>query len=149
MSNATRDPSEIDRYHFGRLRDEIGYEANLIVQRTSWFVTAQAFFFGGLATGLDRTDGVRFALTNSVYFPLIPWLAIAVSALTLVSVLAAIASAQRSRSALLNLISQLDGFDDFVGRSRTWIRIAGMATSIALPLIFILAWGWMLATSGP
>jgi hypothetical protein len=134
-----------EKYHFDRLRSEISYEANLIVQRTSWFVTAQAFFFGSLATGLDRTTGVPFALVHSVYFPLIPILALAVSALILLSVWAAIVSANDTRKSLEVFLGDNPEFKDFVKRKSGWVISTGLASTALIPVLFVAAWLYVLS----
>lgn len=137
-------PSDSEKYHFDRLRAEISYEANLIVQRTSWFVTAQAFFFGSLGIGLDRSPDVKLSLIHSVYYPLIPILALAVSIFIMLSVWAAIVSANDTRYSLTSFLDNHPEFRDFTKRRSRWVISTGLASTAAIPILFIVAWLYVL-----
>jgi hypothetical protein len=124
---------------FELLRNELTYEANLIANRTSWFVAAQAFFFTALASALDRTPGVPFTFKNSLLFPLIPWVSLIVCVVIFISVLAAISSANKTRERIKGLTTSPPHVSEIFPRSKLVI-IAGLLPSLILPLIFAICW---------
>jgi hypothetical protein len=66
------------------IRSQIEHEDNLINQRLSWFVAAQAFLFSAYAILLNAAPQVRlegFATQQEILFFLIPLVAIGVSIL--------------------------------------------------------------------
>jgi hypothetical protein len=66
------------------IRSQIEHEDNLINQRLSWFVAAQAFLFSAYAILLNAPSQVRlqsFATQQEILFFLIPLVAIGVSIL--------------------------------------------------------------------
>jgi hypothetical protein len=74
------------------IRSQIEHEDNLINQRLSWFVAAQAFLFSAYAILLNAPSQVRlqsFATQQEILFFLIPLVAIGVSILIYVTVIAA------------------------------------------------------------
>ena len=74
------------------IRSQIEHEDNLINQRLSWFVAAQAFLFSAYAILLNAPSQVRlpsFAKQQDILFPLIPLVAIGVSILIYITVIAA------------------------------------------------------------
>ena len=124
---------------FEHLRNELTYEANLIANRTSWFVASQAFFFTSLSAAIDRSPGVPFKLRNSLLFPLIPWISLCVCIVIFISVMAAICSTDKVR-AKINEIKDTNPFaSGFIPRSNMVI-IAGLLPSFILPIIFAFSW---------
>jgi hypothetical protein len=74
------------------IRSQIEHEDNLINQRLSWFVAAQSFLFSAYAILLNAPSQVRrqsFATQQEILFFLIPLVAIGVSILIYVTVIAA------------------------------------------------------------
>tara|TARA_R110001592_G_scaffold363125_1_gene680597 strand:+ start:430 stop:888 length:459 start_codon:yes stop_codon:yes gene_type:complete len=135
------------KYLYDQFRGEISFEANLIVQRTGWFITSQAFLFSSLVLGIPKNSSTLYNLGNSIYFPLIPLLACIISLLTFFSIFAAIKHAQLSRDKLDNLsddcsaasISLLKKLHEVRKRS-AWVIWFGALPSIFLPIIFFGAW---------
>jgi hypothetical protein len=75
-----------------RTRSQIEHEDNLINQRLSWYVAAQAFLFSAYAILLNAPSQVRlqrFATQQEILFSLIPLVAIGASILTYITVIAA------------------------------------------------------------
>jgi hypothetical protein len=82
--------SRVDYYQI--IRSQIEHEDNLINQRLSWFVAAQAFLFSAYAILLNAPSQVRlqsFATQQEILFSLIPLVAIGVSILIYITVFAA------------------------------------------------------------
>src|ERR687892_61360 len=82
--------SRIEYYQI--IRSQIEHEDNLINQRLSWFVAAQAFLFSAYAILLNAPSQVRlesFATQQKILFFLIPLVAIGVSILMYMTVTAA------------------------------------------------------------
>jgi hypothetical protein len=128
---------------FELLRAEISYEVNLITQRTSLFVGSQAFFFTSLGIALNRSAGTELSLRNSLLFPLIPWVALVVCLVTLVAVVTGFWAALQARAALIRLrnVSDLAAFFPY----RSWtVILGGMLPSISLPILFGVAWLFIL-----
>src|SRR5918996_5606681 len=74
------------------IRSQIEHEDNLINQRLSWFVAAHAFLFSAYAILLNAPSQVRlksFATQQDILFSLIPLVAIGVSILIYITVIAA------------------------------------------------------------
>ncbi|MEM7083131.1 MAG: hypothetical protein AAF465_10385 [Pseudomonadota bacterium] len=140
MSEET--PSRLE-FQFVRLREEISYEANLIVQRTSWFVGAQAFFFASLAVGLDPTATER-TVKVSLLFPLIPYLSIMVCILTILSVSAAVASATVYRDRLEDFVQEHREFEFLWRKPPKLIYHFGLLSTQVLPFVFLAAWIYLL-----
>lgn len=133
-------------YLFESFRNEISYEANLIVQRSGWFITSQAFLFSCLVLGIPKSTG-EFVLKESVYYPIIPILAATICILTHFSIRAAMRQASIARrkldelcltqgiekEALLNNLHQV--------RKRSKLTIFfGALPSMAMPVIFLASW---------
>jgi hypothetical protein len=128
---------------FSRLREEITYEANLIVQRTSWFVGSQAFFFASLAIGMDQTVTPK-DLTTSVYFPLIPILSFIVCTLTILSVHAAAASASVYRERLDTFVNKNREYEHLWRKPTKMVYHLGLLSTQFLPIVFLIAWFYIL-----
>lgn len=143
MAGKTFSPSK--EFVYKQLRGELTFEANMIAHRTSWFVTAQAFFFGSLAIGMSKNEG--FAdLMDSVYYPIIPLLSLGVCILTDRSVKAAIDSASEYRERLNTFVNDNPGFRPLwhKGGKKTSFVNWGLAKAKFLPWIFGLTWAYIL-----
>jgi hypothetical protein len=130
-------------FQFTCLRNEITYEANLIVQRTSWFVGSQAFFFASLAIGIDKNASPA-SLDTSVYFPLIPLLSFIVCALTIASVNAAAAAASVYRDRLDQFVSEHKEYEILWRKPSKMIYHLGLLSTQFLPIVFLIAWFYIL-----
>lgn len=132
-------------FTFQALRSEITYEANLIVQRTSWFVASQAFFFSSLA--IDPIVKTRTSNSSGIlYFPypIVPVLALAVCVLTIVSVHAAAAAAAVYRNRLNTFVADNDAYALLWKKPSKRIYVFGLASTLILPYVFLAAWGYII-----
>ena len=77
----TAENDEIYRY----IRSEIQFEINLINARVNWLIASQAFLFVPLTIGAQGGS-----ITESVLFPLVPWLGLLLCLLVSVAILAAV-----------------------------------------------------------
>lgn len=127
-------PVICDAEKYKLLRDELTYEANLITQRTTWFVASQAFFFTSLAIALNRSENVTFALENSLLFPMIPVVSLIVCITTFIAILAGNSAANKVRAQL---------GPPFPKRRRL-IVVFGLLPSFVLPIAFALCWIFIL-----
>src|SRR5919106_6535611 len=87
------------------IRSQIEHEDNLINQRLSWFVAAQAFLFSAYAILLNAPPQVRlqsFAAQQEILFSVIPLVAIGVSILIHITVIAAMLAMANLRRLLKN-----------------------------------------------
>ena len=126
---------------FQTIRSEIKHEDDLIGQRVSWFTASQAFLLTALAIA-NRGEVRLPSPTNNALFPLIPFVALASSVLIFVGVLAGIAALFQWRARLLMLASR---YPDVPRLHReSWIMALGWTVPIALPLVFIVAWVYLL-----
>jgi hypothetical protein len=83
--------SKIQYYQI--IRSQIEHEDNLINQRLSWFVASEAFLFSAYAILLNAPSQVRlqsFATQQNILFSLIPLVAIGMSILIYITVIAAL-----------------------------------------------------------
>ena len=87
------------------IRSQIEHEDNLINQRLSWFVAAQAFLFSAYAILLNAPSQVRlegFGTQREILFFLIPLVAIGVSILIYTTVIAAMLATANFKTPLEN-----------------------------------------------
>ena len=128
-------------YTYCRLRDEITYEATRIDNRSSWFVTSQAFFFGSLAIGIDHKDGIG-SIVESIYFPIIPILAIVSAFMTIISVIAAIKRANTYRGKLNAFVEKHEAFQEIWPKSddQGLTTLMGISKATLVPFIFLATW---------
>jgi len=83
-------PDERDRHLYQVYRSQIEFESDLIGQRLSWLLAAEAFLFVGYVTalGLHHSGNYERSVQWAVY--LLPALGISLAALTIVAVTAAV-----------------------------------------------------------
>jgi hypothetical protein len=101
--------SRVDYYQI--IRSQIEHEDNLINQRLSWFVAAQAFLFSAYAILLNAPSQVRlqsFATQQEILFSLIPLVAIGVSILIYITVFAAMLATANLRRLLKTDMNEKD-----------------------------------------
>ena len=124
------------------IRDEIVHEDGLIGQRLGWFLASQAFFFSALAIA-QGTQRVMPSWQTNYFFPLIPIVALVSCLLIFVGLLAGVAALVRWR----RMIAAPEYADATllprIVRDGIIIRL-GWATPVALPIIFIVAWTYVL-----
>lgn len=129
---------------FEKYRSEISYDSNHILQRTSWFVTAQAFMFSAVVIGIERSNGVPWEIGSSLLHPTIPALGLFVSICVLFSVLGSIVSASRSRSALRRLFRTYPQLAQGLPQRTSFELWLGLAPSVLFPIVFGGTWAAML-----
>ncbi len=129
---------------FNRYRDELTYDSNHIVQRTGWFVTAQAFMFSAVVIGIERSSGIPWQVCNSLLHPAIPSLGLFVSVCVWLSVIGSVISAARSRRALRVLIVKYPKLAHALPK-RAWYELwIGLAPPLLFPVVFGITWAAML-----
>ena len=140
MSVPTVNPfGPVDWYR--TIRDQIQHEDNLIVQRLSWLMAAQSFFFTGYAIIANATPQARnplLAKQQDLLFNIIPGVACISDILIYCSVIAGVLALYRLRKAYATHVSSIGGFPEIQGSQLT--RWLGIAFPILLPLVFLIAW---------
>ena len=127
---------------YGVILSEIKHEDDLIGQRVSWFTASQAFLLTALAIAHQGKTTLPSPSNNSL-FPLIPIVALCASVLIFCGVMAGIAALFQWRARLHMLTSSHPEFPRL--RNDAWIMAFGWSAPIALPLVFIVAWTYLLA----
>jgi hypothetical protein len=123
------------------IRSQIEHEDNLISQRLSWFVAAQAFLFSAYAILLNAPPQTRlqgFATQQEILFSLIPLVAIGVSILIYLTVIAALLAMANLRRLLKNYVEDSALFPPVQGYRQTFV--VGQATPILIPFLFMSSW---------
>ena len=123
------------------IRDQIQHEDNLIVQRLSWLMAAQSFFFSGygiIATAAPQPRNPLLAKQQDLLFNIIPAVACISDILIYCSVIAGALALYRLRRAYTTHVSSVGGFPEIEGNRLT--RWLGIASPIFLPLVFLIAW---------
>ena len=125
------------------IRSQIEHEDNLINQRLSWFVAAQAFLFSAYAIVLNAPPQVRlegFATQQDILFFLIPLVAIGVSILICMTVIAAMLATANLRRLLKTHMNEKDSalLPPVQGYRQT--LLLGQASPILIPFLFMISW---------
>jgi hypothetical protein len=123
------------------IRDQIQHEDNLIVQRLSWLMAAQSFFFTGYAIIANANPQARNALLakqQDLLFNIIPAVACISDILIYCSVIAGALALYRLRRAYATHVASVGGFPEIQGSRVT--RWLGIASPLFLPLVFLIAW---------
>ena len=123
------------------IRSQIEHEDNLINQRLSWFVAAQAFLFSAYAILLNAPSQVRlqrFSTQQEILFSLIPLVAIGVSILIYITVFAAMLAMANLRRLLKTHVEDSALLPPVQGYRQTFLL--GQATPILIPLLFMISW---------
>src|SRR5688572_22432397 len=118
------------------------HEDNLINQRLSWFVAAHAFLFSAYAILLNAPAEVRlqrFATQQEILFFLIPLVAIGVSILIYITVIAAMLATANLRRLLKTHVNEKDALLPPVQGYRQTLLL-GQASPILIPFLFMLSW---------
>jgi hypothetical protein len=124
------------------IRSEIKHEDDLIGQRVSWFTASQAFLLTALAIAHQGKTTLPTTANNAL-FPLIPIVALCASILIFCGVMAGIGALFQWRARLHALTSRHPELPRL--RNDGWIMGLGWSAPIALPLVFIVAWTYLLA----
>ena len=122
------------------IRSQIEHEDNLINQRLSWFVAAQAFLFSAYAILLNAPSQVRLATQQEILFFLIPLVAIGVSILIYITVIAAMLATANLRRLLKTHMNEKDSalLPPVQGYRQT--LLLGQASPILIPFLFMISW---------
>ena len=111
------------------IRDQIQHEDNLIVQRLSWLMAAQSFFFTGYAIIANASPQARnplLAKQQDLLFNIIPGVACISDILIYCSVIAGVLALYRLRRAYATHVSSVGGFPEIQGSPLT--RCLGIAS---------------------
>lgn len=132
------------------IRSQIEHEDNLINQRLSWFVAAQAFLFSAYAILLNAPPRVRlegFARQQEILFFLIPLVAIGVSILIYITVIAAMLATANLRRLLKTHMNEKASalLPPVQGYRQT--LLLGQASPLLIPLLFLISWIVLLINS--
>jgi hypothetical protein len=133
--------SRIEYYQI--VRSQIEHEDNLINQRLSWFVAAQAFLFSAYAILLNAPSEVRlerFATQQKILFFLIPLVAIGASILIYITVVAAMLAMANLRRLLEGYMKEEESalLPPVQGYRQT--LLLGQASPILMPFLFMISW---------
>jgi hypothetical protein len=133
--------SRIEYYQI--IRSQIEHEDNLINQRLSWFVAAQAFLFSAYAILLNAPWQVRlqrFATQQEILFSLIPLVAIGVSILIYITVVAAMLAMANLRRLLEGHMKEEESalLPPVQGYRQT--LLLGQASPLLMPFLFMISW---------
>ena len=125
------------------IRSQIEHEDNLINQRLSWFVAAQAFLFSAYAILLNVPSQVRlqsFETQREFLFFLIPLVAIGVSILIYITVIAAMLAMANLRRLLKTHMNENDSalLPPVQGYRQT--LLLGQASPLLMPFLFLISW---------
>jgi hypothetical protein len=123
------------------LRNEVKHEDDLIGQRVSWFTASQAFLLVSLAIA-HRGETVMPKPGNNTLFPLVPIVALSSSILIFLGVIAGTAALWQWR-ARLGALARSHPELPYVKYERLIVPAAWSAP-LLLPVVFILAWVYLL-----
>ena len=141
-------PGAVDFSSYKAVRDEIAHEDNLVGTRLNWFFASQAFLLSALAIAYSSTKGAaRMAMPNvrnDFYFPLIPILGIASCFFIFLGIVAGAVAIRRWRHLLNEMVEQNPALPA-IGRDGLIMRF-GWAAPLVLPVMFFIAWAYLLAT---
>ena len=133
--------SKIQYYQI--IRSQIEHEDNLINQRLSWFVASQAFLFSAYAILLNAPSQVRlqsFATQQNILFSIIPVVAIGMSILIYITVIAALLAMANLRRLLESHMKEEESalLPPVQGYRQTFLL--GQASPVLIPFLFIISW---------
>jgi hypothetical protein len=142
-----QDPSPVDFAAYKAVRDEIAHEDNLAGTRLSWFLASQAFLLSALAIAYKGSGPTHPKIaypnvTNDFFFPLVPVLAISSCTLISLGIIAGGVVLRRWRRVLHAMLKK-DPSLPAIGRDG-WIMQFGWIAPLGLPIVFGLAWIYLL-----
>lgn len=133
----------VDFAAYKAVRDEIAHEDNLAGTRLNWFFASQAFLLSAVAIAHVSRDASPPCAANDFFFPIVPILAIANCILILLGIIGGGIALRRWRRLLSHMIRQ-DPSLPAIGRDGYILRF-GWAAPLLLPIVFLLAWSYLLA----
>lgn len=137
--NDDRDVPTAELYHV--LRNEVKHEDDLIGQRVNWFTASQAFLLVSLAIA-HRGETDMPTPANNTLFPLVPIVALSSSILIFLGVIAGIGALAQWRGRLRALARRHPELP-YV-KYEHLIVPAAWSAPVLLPVVFILAWIYLL-----
>lgn len=127
---------------YKQIRSEIHFEISLISARVNWLLTGQAFLFVPLTLGAGGRP-----LRQSVFYPAIPMLGVALCVLVLVSILAAVWRGRqwrrKARQGAYAGTRDPFGFDVVLPHTPL-IPAMGLIGGLGVPVALIVVWLWLL-----
>jgi hypothetical protein len=132
----------VDFSSYKAVRDEIAHEDNLAGMRLNWFMASQSFLLTALAiahTGLNQT---RPTPRNDFFFPLVPLLAITTCIPIILGIIGGAIALRRWRHLLDQMIRE-DPALPAIGQDSLLVRF-GWAAPLLLPIVFLIAWTYVL-----
>ncbi len=134
-----RSPENDEIYRYARA--EMQTELALINARVNWLITSQAFLFVPLVLGAKGAS-----VAQSVFFPYIPHLGIALCLLVLSSVLAAVWRSLQWRAKWSQ--GEYAGGDahgrfSIIAPHTPLIPVLGMIGALGVPVVLTSAWVWL------
>jgi hypothetical protein len=136
------DSSPVDFAAYKTVRDKIAHEDNLAGTRLSWFMASQAFLLSALAIAYKGYNSALPNTKNDFFFPLIPIMAISSCTLILLGIIAGGVALRRWRRVLREMLDK-DPTLPAIGRDG-WIMPFGWIAPLGLPIVFGLAWIYLL-----
>ena len=132
----------LDSDTYERYRQEFEKEDTLLNNRLGWLLLSQVILFAAV-----RFPGPPL---GEVVMEIIPWVAIAICLLVLGSVIAAIANYLRCRNQLLKHYPREDDSDHKYPQLHRgpYTLFLGFVAPVALPLVFLAAWVYLLLVTG-
>ena len=135
-------PPGADFNNYKAVRDEIAREDNLTGTRLNWFIMSQAFLLSALAIAHSGYDEHFPNPHNDYFFPLIPILALATCVLIMLGIIGGAVAIRRWRRLVRQMIRQ-DPSLPAIGRDGFIMRL-GWSAPLLLPMLFLLAWSFLL-----
>lgn len=132
------------------IRSQIEHEDNLINQRLSWFIAAQAFLFTAYAILLNAPTEMRaqkFATQQDLLFLLVPVVAIGMSILIYTTIIAAMIAMTNLRRLLESKVKKQERADLPPVQGYRLTVVLGQVAPILIPLLFIVVWILLLIKS--
>jgi transcriptional regulator with XRE-family HTH domain len=137
--------------HFKIFRDYIKREDDLIDHRVSWNSTIQGFLFAAYGLSLQKPLDVKPSSGDphnlGILVRFIPWFGIALSGLVLIAVLGAVLAHMRLRKDWhkVNPCYPLKPYlPDIAAGGSNAARRLGLVAPLAIPILFVVAWLWLL-----
>ena len=144
MEEVNRVPEGVSGIEYYKIiRSQIEHEDNLINQRLSWFLAAQAFLFTAYAILLNAPTEVRaqkFAAQQDLLFLLVPIVAIGLSVLIYTTVFAAMIAMAHLRRLLESHVKEQERTVLPPVQGYRLTLVLGQAAPILIPLLFIVIW---------
>jgi hypothetical protein len=145
MSDAPK-PEELSVLEFYRMiRARLEHEDGLVVNRLSWLMASQSFLFTAYAMVMNGPQAA--AARPPALLLVIPIVGIASVGLIYAGLLAAVGAMAWLRAALRVRVPEESRLGVPAIHTPASLRIAGLAAPVVLPVVFLLAWLYLLFCS--